>query len=120
MADNYLGKAIRRARVEAGMPTHILADMVGRGKKAVEAWETGTNQPSPSMLADIARVLGVPITDFFPHDLMPSEKFQLSYDELELIDSYRKMDKRGKAALLVIADETHPSSDAMANRYGIV
>lgn len=114
---NYLGKALRRARVECGMSTEILGACVDRGSKTIEAWEAGRNQPNPEQLMKLCKALDIPITDLFPAEYMPNGNHQLSHDEIELIENYRQMDIRGKATLLVVSDALHPSSEQMIYKY---
>jgi transcriptional regulator with XRE-family HTH domain len=49
---------IREYRLKAGLTQRKLAELLGRGKDAVSAWERGLNLPSVPRLLRMAKILG--------------------------------------------------------------
>ena len=59
---------IRVARAERMMSQADLAERVGVSRQAINAIENDRHDPSVSLAFDIARALGVAITDLFQHE----------------------------------------------------
>ena len=49
---------IREYRLKAGLTQRKLAELLGRGRDAVSAWERGVNLPSVPRLLRMAKILG--------------------------------------------------------------
>ena len=60
-----LGLKIRAARKRAGLTQERLAAQISRTPESVSNIERGEQLPSVETLADLGRVLGVPIAEFF-------------------------------------------------------
>lgn len=63
--DVHVGKRIRMRRLFLGMNQENLAAQLGVTFQQVQKYEGGANRVSASRLADIARILDVPIPHFF-------------------------------------------------------
>ena len=57
--ESEIGKVIRRYRKEKGLAQEEMADRLGVTAPAVNKWENGVSQPDISMLAPVARLLGI-------------------------------------------------------------
>ncbi|ALN74858.1 MULTISPECIES: helix-turn-helix domain-containing protein [unclassified Aureimonas] len=66
--DVSVGRQVRALRKARRMSLDMLASKVGVTYQQVQKYESGTNRVSASMLARIARVLNVRISDFFPDE----------------------------------------------------
>lgn len=64
--DLAIGRRIRELRQHAELSMAALADSVGLSFQQIQKYETGVNRISPGVLADIAKVFGVPISFLFP------------------------------------------------------
>src|SRR5262252_6650292 len=64
--DVLVGTKVRIRRVELGMSQTELATGLGVTFQQVQKYEKGTNRIGASRLHAMARVLGVPVTYFFP------------------------------------------------------
>lgn len=56
-------KAIRAARMSAGLSREQLGRKIGRGRSTIHEWETGRYSPNPVALRKLSRVLNIPIAD---------------------------------------------------------
>ena len=63
-----LGLAIRRERERRGMSQSALAEAVGVSLQSIGKIERGRSAPGFDTLEAIARVLAVPVREFFPFD----------------------------------------------------
>lgn len=91
--DVEVGQKIRQVRWQKGMTQTQLADRVGIKFQQIQKYETGANRVSASRLHDIAKVLEVPISTFFPPDFEVDGINLLSQDEVRLVHSYRTAPK---------------------------
>lgn len=74
--DLAIGRRIRELRQHAELSMAALADSVGLSFQQIQKYETGVNRISPGVLADIAKVFGVPISFLFPveAEALPDER----------------------------------------------
>ena len=93
----YLAAKLREARKAASIDADEAGRMVGRSGKTVFAWEAGISEPSPEMLIAVCRAYGVPISFFFPPDVVCAG---LPSDERELIGIYRSVTPAGQRAIM--------------------
>lgn len=93
MGDNMiyeLNEKIKNLRTNSGMSQVQLAERLGITKSAVNAWEAGTNSPSLSYIAKLARIFGV------------STDFLLGVNERLTVDISGLDDMQRQAVLLMI------------------
>jgi transcriptional regulator with XRE-family HTH domain len=64
--DILVGARVKSRRRELGMSQTKLAQAIGVTFQQVQKYESGANRISSSRLQQIAKVLGVPISSFFP------------------------------------------------------
>ena len=65
-----IGENIKRLRKKARYSQEQIARKLGLTQGSVSSWETGRNNPEASQLAELAKILGVSVEDFFdesPH-----------------------------------------------------
>lgn len=99
-----IGQAIRAQRKLADMTQEALAEATELQSETISRFESGQRTPSIEKLADIAGVLGVPVTVFFeemegsaPLDADPyAQKIQAAVD---------KLPDEGKNFVLVVAQD---------------
>lgn len=63
--DKYVGKQVRRRRVEMGLSQSELGDALGLSFQQVQKYENGANRVSAGRLFEIARRFGVSFDYFF-------------------------------------------------------
>src|ERR1700743_1883447 len=63
--DDHVGSRIRERRIMLGLTQQQLADMIGVTYQQAHKYERGINRVSAGRLFEIARVLSVPVSDFF-------------------------------------------------------
>lgn len=61
----HVGNQIRAHRLAAGFTQVRLAEDIGIGTQLLQKYEHGASSISVDCLTDIARILGVPIEEFF-------------------------------------------------------
>lgn len=64
--DYEIGRKLRVARTNKGYSQVTLADMLGITFQQIQKYEKGANRIAASRLADIAAVLELPVTHFYP------------------------------------------------------
>ena len=66
MIAGNMASRLRELRKERGLSPADLGAVVGRSGKTIEAYETGTSQPSSGMLIELCGALGVDVSEFAP------------------------------------------------------
>lgn len=64
--DVHVGKQIRKTRKERGITQMTIAEYCGITFQQIQKYENGKNRVSASRLAQISRLMGKPVQDFFP------------------------------------------------------
>ena len=73
--DRHVGEQIRKRRIMMGLSQQQMADIIGVNYQQAHKYERGLHRISAGRLYEIARVLLVPIGDFFDGlDQPPAEK----------------------------------------------
>ena len=62
---NRFGILIREYRNNAGMSQEELGIMIGVGKNAAGAWESGRSRPDLNCISDLCHILNIPLYVFF-------------------------------------------------------
>lgn len=84
----YVGKQIRKFRLEKGLTQKQLGQMIGVKHNTISAYEAGVNEPDQNILFAIAKALGISINRLFPsiHDNSAAKGSQNATDSVgELI-----------------------------------
>lgn len=96
--------ALRILRNKKGLTQAQLAEILEISAGAVGMYEQGSRVPRPEMLCKLGAYFGVSIDVLLDFE---SEKhinkvvdYTLTDDELELLQEYRKLDKKGKTIVL--------------------
>ena len=109
--DVLVGSRVRVRRLELGLSQTALANELGVTFQQVQKYEKGTNRIGASRLHAMARVLGVPVTYFFPTDgpqgtAKPTEVLNLLSipGAVDLLRDYGAIsDRLARKALVVMA-----------------
>ena len=109
--DVLVGSRVRVRRLELGLSQTALANELGVTFQQVQKYEKGTNRIGASRLHAMARVLGVPVTYFFPADgpqgtAKPTEVLNLLSipGAVDLLRDYSAItDRLARKALVVMA-----------------
>ena len=64
--DRHAGEVVRNLRNERNITLAELGQLIGVSHQQLQKYETGTNRMSVGQLHALAKVLGVPVTVFFP------------------------------------------------------
>ena len=107
---------LKQAREYAGLTQSQVANLLGVAKSTYSGYETGKSEPSMNSIANLMRILDVS-PEYLWQDEM-EERFRNDYperfceeiqlrtqgnDEIELLESYRKLNPNAKEALLTTA-----------------
>ncbi len=92
---NRFGALIREYRINAGMSQEELGFMIGVGKNAVGAWESGRSRPDLNSISDLCHILNIPLAVFFGRT--ESELKGLNRDFLY---KFRKLNNYNKKVIL--------------------
>ena len=109
--DVLVGSRVRVRRLELGLSQTALANELGVTFQQVQKYEKGTNRIGASRLHAMSRVLGVPVTYFFPADgpqgtAKPTEVLNLLSipGAVDLLRDYSAIsDRLARKALVVMA-----------------
>lgn len=71
--DAFVGQRITARRQALGLSQTALAQSLGVSFQQVQKYEAGTNRVPASRLHALARVLAMPLSDFFPPDPQAGE-----------------------------------------------
>ena len=97
---------IRELRAEKGYTMYYLANKIGVSDAAISNWENGVNEPKANYIVKLANVFDV-TADYLlgrSNDMGLIEiAADLSDDEQELINQYRKLSVGDKSQLLALA-----------------
>lgn len=107
---------LKQAREQAGLTQSQVANLLGIAKSTYSGYETGKSEPSMNNIANLMRFLNV-TPEYLWQDEMEGQfrnkyperfvdEIQLhtqSDDEIELLESYRKLNPSAKEALLITA-----------------
>ena len=106
------GERLRRRREEKGMTQQQLAQQLGISKSAVGNYETGVSMPREDVLLRLFSALDAEPNYLF-QDSFHSGGGALSSGEQQLVQRYRALSAKGKAAIgavLEAAEEKHGGS----------
>jgi transcriptional regulator with XRE-family HTH domain len=100
-----IGLAIRARRKIAELTQEALAEAVELQSETISRFENGQRMPTIEKLADIADVLGVPVTVFFEHvnDAGPSPDVDPYTQKIRV--ALDKLPDEGKDFVLVVAQD---------------
>ena len=108
----HMAKAIREARLKAGLEQAELAERVGVTAAAVGNWERCVSRPDFDTIPGLCDALRLPVTE-----LMGMEpEIALNGDERFLLTAYRQLTARQRKMVLSLAEETVQSNAAAAMR----
>lgn len=96
-----IGDNIRKLRKEKGMLQKDLAKALNVTKAAVSSWEINRTSPDDDMKKAIADFFGVSILKLYEYD----DSQDLSTDEAELIDMFRRLNPVGQSRLTQYAED---------------
>lgn len=103
MDDALIGlpEALREARKRAGLTQKQLAEKMGVTISFVSQYENGYRTPKPETLEKFSAALDIAIFDFKEDKCYWNPSKNISkYEELKLIDSFRKLNSTGKKEAL--------------------
>ena len=98
----YIRERIKMARGEAAMSQEDLAKHLGKSRVAISDLERGRVQVNASDLALIAKSLEKPISYFFPLSVQGAKADQLTLEEKELINLFRKQNEIVQEASITV------------------
>lgn len=106
--DRHVGLRIRMRRKEIGVSQERLAESLGITFQQVQKYERGANRVSASMLARIAKTLGVPVAEMFgeasPANASAVDEVAALLAEpgaLELLSAYANLPRGASRSALV-------------------
>jgi len=80
--DLFVGRKLRKLRLEAGLTLQDLAQQIGVSHQQLQKYETGSNRLSVGMLPVIAEALGAGIMEFFEDADKPASAKKSKADEI--------------------------------------
>lgn len=105
---------LKQLRQSKGLSQMDLAKLLKISKSSVNMYERGEREPGLETLEKIADLFNVDLdyllgkTDHTSHALIPSGR-DISAEEYELILKFRKLDNRGKSAVLNVLNHEYES-----------
>lgn len=118
------GERLKEARKTAGFTQRQLADKIEVSNTSISNWEKGVSCPDPDTIQHLCWALNVQPNYFFSMDPPHVTNFmldhqnghqvtlpQLSSDELDFIEKFRSLDKRGQATVLAVLEHEFNNVD---------
>jgi len=93
----YAGRQLKFHRAHNGISQPELAQSIGRTYQQIQKYENGTSHMSVSTLYAFSRILGVPVTVFFPEACGMPEYTPLTREKLSLFTSTEKSGRNAPA-----------------------
>lgn len=81
-----------------------LADAIEAPRNTVYGWKEKNRNPSSEYVIPICRFFGITPNELFGYEEVQFGRVDLSDDEEELLDLFRRLDRRGRRAVLHAAD----------------
>ncbi len=100
--DRAVGSRIRYFRLRRNFSQHQLASALDISYQQLHKYEKGSNSASASRLADIAKVLGVRVDDFFDETAKEGDSQTYDREQIQLI-GYLERIKTPESRLAVSA-----------------
>ena len=100
--DEYVGRQIRVRRTALGMSQEALGNRVGLTFQQIQKYEKGVNGVSPTRLFDIAKVLDVPTSYFYPEQTATEapDNIVLDSEEHQIVGVLRAASPEKRKAIL--------------------
>lgn len=98
-----IGARVQAARKRSGLSQEALAAHIRRTPESISNIERGLQLPNVETLSELARALGVPLTEFF--EGLGAQEGSVSQDHLRLEAELREMTRAMSPKLLRIAVE---------------
>lgn len=84
---------LKKLRQQRGVNQTDLSKFLHYGSSAIANYENGRNEPSYDVLINIADYFGVSTDYLLGKDNQPVSYQKIEFDEAELLENYRKMNK---------------------------
>lgn len=98
------GDRLKEAREAAGLTRPQLAEKLGITKSAISNYENGVSSPKEDVMLKIFNALDVEPNFLFQDSFV---KLDITQDEADIINTYRKLDERGKKAVCDTLDREY-------------
>ena len=102
-------KNLRKLRLEKGVSQMQLANAVWVTQQSINKYENHNIEPDIATLIKLADYFSTSVDYLIghteiPHVIEPIEKYDLNREESELIENYRKLSDKQKAAVQAVTD----------------
>ena len=102
-------KNLRKLRLEKGVSQMQLANAVWVTQQSINKYENHNIEPDIATLIKLADYFNTSVDYLIghteiPHVIEPIEKYDLNREESELIENYRKLSDKQKAAVQAVTD----------------
>ena len=99
-----LGEKVFYLLKEQGRQQKELADAIGSKPSTVQGWRQENRNPTSELIMPICEFFKITPNVLFECGDIPEGLVQLSDDESDLIEIYRRVDRKGKTAIMSVAD----------------
>ena len=98
-----LSENIKNARKNKGMTQEQLAKHLNKSKNVISNWERGDNKPDAESILQLCHLLKIDPNSLF--DWKNESKYHLSFDEKNVIDTYRMVEDWQKNTIQILLNE---------------
>lgn len=99
MTRKEIANILKQCRLDAGFTQARAAEAIGRNQKTLASWETGQSQPDANTLFELCDLYGVSVDEVFGYNKKKA-RYEITGEEMEVIQKYRQLDPRGRAAVM--------------------
>lgn len=107
---------LKEARLAKGYTQEQLATQIGVAKSTYTGYEKGNREPNIFTVSKIVDTLDIDANFLWQDDLNDAGgiPFRLNYEEIELIEKYRKLDGRGRQMVNSALNQAYDSRPVIA------
>lgn len=103
---------LKELRLEKGISQQILADSIGVSQQSINKYENHAVEPSIETLVLFADFFEVSVDYLIGRSEQrrqsePVQQYDLNYEESQIIDQYRALDKKDKRLIAAIMERLH-------------
>lgn len=99
-----LGERVLAIMREKGLTQKELADGIGAPPQTISGWSKKNRSPTADYVIPICRFFKITPNELYGYDEIQFDRIELTDDEEELLDIFRRLDRRGRRAVLHAAD----------------
>ena len=96
---------LKKARLSKGLTQKQLGAQIGIAGTTITGYEKGTSEPNMAVIQKLMEVLNVDANYLWQDEMGDGFKTNVSYEELDHLKKYRRLDTHGKEIVDIVLDK---------------